>query len=188
MVFQQIQLMITELEKELEQKRIDSVAIERVIELLRGRDECQKQETTRAPSPRRTSVKKATAKPRKKKTKSKYKGVIVTERSDGTLYFRGNIWDAALKKTKYLGAFDSELLAAAAVQKVLGNYEEAQRLTDMAEQAKNKPDRVVGKKKGNIEKYYKCKHCGLETKTRPVQCMGCNSASFSGPHKRDLDA
>ncbi|KKN74466.1 hypothetical protein LCGC14_0390860 [marine sediment metagenome] len=57
------------------------------------------------------------------KSGSEYKGV----KREGKK-FSGSYWDGKNKKAVYLGMFESELLAAAAVQKKLGNYGDARRL------------------------------------------------------------
>lgn len=82
-------------------------------------------------------VKKKTAKTVKSigKSGSKYKGV----RRDGKK-FSGSYWDGKNKKAKYLGMFDSELQAAAAVQAALGNYKEAKRLLNEYEEGNGGPE------------------------------------------------
>jgi len=57
--------------------------------------------------------------------KSNYKGV----RCEGRKY-SGQYWDKKEHKLKYLGMFEDELLAAAAVQEAAGNKKEAMRLRE----------------------------------------------------------
>lgn len=91
--------------------------------------------------PKVTQKKKTTEeKPTKKKTqkKSKYKGVRLEGRK-----FSGTYWDGSQRKLIYLGMFDYELLAAAAVLEAKGDKEGAKRLRneheegDRGQQAKN---------------------------------------------------
>ncbi len=162
---------IVELERHLEKLRIDAAAIERVLVILKDCD--NEVVVTAEPIPKspRTSHK------RKSTKKSKYKGVVPIDYADGSKRYRANFWDAKRKKSTHIGNYDNELEAAAAVQCALGNAEEAERLWP---QAKIPP-------KKSVEKYYRCKHCKLETRIKPVQCMSCNSASFDGPLTRGLE-
>jgi hypothetical protein len=117
---------IADLEQHLEKLRIDAAAIERVLVILQKKD-CPK--TVPSPAQKADPIKKPKRKVGKKKSrKSKYKGVIIMENANGTVRFRANYWDAKKKKTKHLGAFDNELEAASAVERALGNTEEADRL------------------------------------------------------------
>lgn len=70
-----------------------------------------------------------------KKKKSKYKGV----RREGKK-FSASYWDSVNKKLKYLGMFDSELLAAAAIQDEKGNKKEAKRLRNEYEKGNCRPE------------------------------------------------
>lgn len=69
--------------------------------------------------------------------KSKYKGVSPLK-TPGK--FRAMIWDAKTKKVKHLGTFESELLAAAAVQEFLGNKKESRRLRNEYEEGNCWPE------------------------------------------------
>ena len=177
---------VAELERHLEKLRIDATAIERVLVILKKKD-CPK--TVPSPVQKADPVKKAKKPKQKKKkrktspTRSKYKGVITVLHTDGSITYRANYWDAVGKKTKHEGTYDNELEAASAVQKALGNGEEAQGLLDkaMKESGTSTPPTKT------TERYFRCKHCKLETKTRPVQCMNCNGASFDGPLTRELE-
>lgn len=68
------------------------------------------------------------------KAKSKYKGVKAQGKK-----FAGQCWDKVSKKVRHLGMFESELLAAAAVQEKLGNYGEARRLRNEYEEGDPTP-------------------------------------------------
>jgi len=122
-----------------------------------------------------------------RKQASKYKGVSLTKmKADGTQKFRVQFWDGPKKRNIPLGAYESELEAAAVYQDYAGNKAEAQKLralakqqkSDMVEQADNNPDRPKAKKK---MKEWRCKHCGLEVRhpTMPsIGCIQCNSSSY----------
>jgi len=113
---------------------------------------------------------------------SKYKGVCLGRpKKDGSPRWRAQVWkDGRLKS---LGTFPTELEAAAAVAKAIGDTKEYLRLqglakqgrADMAEQAENNPDRPKSKRK---EKAWMCTRCHLTFKTKPTSCPGCRSASF----------
>ena len=78
-------------------------------------------------------VKKKTAKKAEKSLrrgpKSKYKGVKAQGKK-----FMAQCWDKKNKKLKYLGMFESELIAAATVQEAKGNSREARRLRNEHEE------------------------------------------------------
>lgn len=69
------------------------------------------------------------------KSGSKYKGV----KAEGKK-FSAQCWDGKNKKLKYLGMFESELLAAAVVQEELGNYGEAKRLRNEYQEGNCRPE------------------------------------------------
>ncbi len=71
----------------------------------------------------------------RKGNKSKYKGV--KQAASGK--FRAQYWDNKKKKVTGLGTFDDELLAAAAVQKALGNYGAAHRLMEEYQEGDGTP-------------------------------------------------
>jgi len=137
--------------------------------------------------------------PRKKA--SQYKGVSRdSPRKDGSRKWRAQYWDGKKQKPVSLGMFETELLAAAAYQDHAGNKAKAaeyrnldrqqqgkqdnlnttpdairQRRADAAEQAENNPDRTEKVKMVTI---WRCSHCKVETKSEPVRCNHCDSASF----------
>ena len=177
---------IAELERELEKLRIDIASIERVLGILKDKSP-PKPDQNPKPMAKASPIKKPQRTKRKTTKKSKYKGVVIMERPDGTCRYRANYWDAARKKTKNQGTYDTELLAAAAVQKALGNDKEAEKLSHKAmKESDTSTSQMTLAKTSTKERYFKCKHCKLETKTKPIQCMNCNSASFDGPLTREL--
>lgn len=81
---------------------------------------------------------------------SQYKGVTKGKpRKDGTLTYKAGAYSAIDKKIHFLGTYEVEELAAAAVQEFLGNKTEAKRLraigeqkwADSAEQRENNPNK-----------------------------------------------
>lgn len=97
-----------------------------------------KKKTPPAPSTKRSAEKPTSAKKKtasRRGAKSKYKGVSPS-RTSGK--FRAQFCDK--KKIKHLGTFESELLAAAAVQEALGNHEEAKRLRNEYEEGDRRPE------------------------------------------------
>jgi len=194
-------------------KKMDALAliekIDNAIELLLeldGPSELSKSTMPAEPvKPKRTCRKRKAAKPEPKhvaghrgplKKASQYKGVSLCKmRKNGTQKWRVQYYDPSVGKIKSLGAYDTELKAAAAYQDYVGDKAAAaeyrrldaqqrgmarQQAADMAEQVENNPDKPTGKKK---DTYYVCDHCKLETLTRPTSCIQCRGASFS--KKRD---
>ena len=130
---------------------------------------------------------------------SRYKGVsLCKQRKNGRQKWRVQFCDKG--KVVSLGAYHTELEAAAVYQDHAGNKAKAaeyrnldrqqqgkqdnlnttpdairQRRADAAEQAENNPDRTEKVKMVTI---YICSHCGIETKSEPVRCNHCDSASF----------
>jgi len=127
-----------------------------------------------------------------KKEPSKYKGVSKCVGPQG-VKFEARFWDGKHKKLKYLGRFDNEIEAALTAAKARGDSDEIRRLSDIAEQMENNPDRPDGRtftpKAGTGAKHdyetteepkvaYRCKHCRLTYQSRPTSCPHCNSAAF----------
>ena len=73
--------------------------------------------------------------PKSTGNKSNYKGVKVVGKK-----FSAQLWDKKNKKHKYLGMFESELLAAAAVQEENGDKKEARRLRNEYEEGNGRPE------------------------------------------------
>lgn len=86
------------------------------VKAKQKRKKAKKEKDTKAKSSRRGP-----------KAKSKHKGVRVSGKK-----FTAQWWDG--KKAIHLGSFDSELLAAAAVQEALGSHKEAKRLRNEYEE------------------------------------------------------
>ena len=105
---------------------------------------------------------------------SKYFGVTVhqTKNSGPSYYaqcFRGG-------KFKGLGIHKIEELAAAAVQKHIGNIEEAERLREIARQ---KTDTAIKELKGQAGKTrFLCSGCGADYEEKPDKCGKCGGGSF----------
>jgi len=130
---------------------------------------------------------------------SRYKGVsLCKQRKNGRQKWRVQFCDKG--KVVSLGAYHTELEAAAVYQDHIGDKGLAaeyrrmdaqqqgkqdnlnttpdairQRRADAAEQAENNPDRTEKVKMVTI---WRCSHCKVETKSEPVRCNHCDSASF----------
>ena len=124
---------------------------------------------------------------------SQHKGVsLCKKRKNGTQKWRVQYYDPSTRRIKSLGAYYSEIEAAAVYQDHIGNEVEAARLraldkqqtADMAEQKENNPDRVKADKMVMV---WVCSHCRIEWKSKPDSCPNCNSASFK-PKKVDADS
>ena len=124
---------------------------------------------------------------------SQHKGVsLCKKRKNGTQKWRVQYYDPSTRRIKSLGAYYSEIEAAAVYQDHIGNEVEAARLraldkqqtADMAEQKENNPDRVKADKMVMV---WVCSRCRIEWKSKPDSCPNCNSASFK-PKKVDADS
>jgi len=124
----------------------------------------------------RIKIKDSSAPSPNRKTKaSKYIDVYPSvKRKDGTFKWRAQGWDKSAGN-KFLGVFDSEELAAAAVADFKGDVGEAQRLRNLHDMIAKKEDSNKTKK----EIYYECDHCRMEYQSRPKSCPGCRGASFT---------
>ena len=122
--------------------------------------------------------------------KSKYKGVSPIKLKSGEFRYIVVKWNGKTRKNERLGAYDSELLAAAAYEAHVGNIIEARRLrkqdekirntpvnpADLQEQIENNPDRSIGRKLGTT--IYVCKRCGVKYEVKPKQCTHCMCDDF----------
>ena len=76
--------------------------------------------------------------------------------------------------------FESELLAAAAVQEAMGNKEEAKRLRNEYEEGDRRPEVTTNEKiedlKGPVT--YMCKGCGAGYEEKRLQCEKCGSCAI----------
>jgi len=101
----------------------------------------QKSKKAKSSLPRGQKVKNVKVKEKAAKTSrrrpgtSKHKGVRVSGKK-----FTAQWWDGKNKKVRHLGTFDSELLAAAAVQEEHGNHNEARRLRNEYEEGDRRPE------------------------------------------------
>jgi len=142
---------------------------------------------------RKSNTKTPSARSTRKGASNRFKGVKKEKPySDGRKKFSANYRLSG--KGKYLGTFENEFLAAAAVQEKIGNKDEAKRLrnlatattgmtkqqrADMDEQAENNPNRpgTTSKKKGKT--IWVCKKCGVEYMSEPkFGCLNCRGDDF----------
>ncbi|MCK4958059.1 MAG: hypothetical protein KAT00_01635 [Planctomycetes bacterium] len=126
-------------------------------------------------------------KPKKQKRgrgSSQYLGVSYNKKSGK--------WTAQINrrgKHKGLGSYDDELLAAAAVQKYLGNEDEAKKLRDQLHIEWNTGKRIADMKddvRGEEEVFWECVGCSHEFgEDYPTGvCPKCNGTSFERSRRR----
>jgi len=116
------------------------------------------------------------------KKMSQHKGIsLCKKRKNGTQKWRVQYYDPSTRRVKSLGAYDSEIEAAAVYQDHIGNEVEAARLraldkqqtADMAEQAENNPDRANTKKRKKKSSTWVCLRCGTGYQSKGKCGCGC---------------
>jgi len=176
-------------------------ALSLVAELPAAADEIPEMAADGPPAvrPRPPHRRKNTVKPRKagsqtkppraghgtqKRVPSQYTGVTKKTGKRG-VRFEALAWDCKKKRLVYVGRFDSEIEAAIAAAKARGDNDEVRRLSDLAEQIENNPDRPSrGSRRDDTptaepEIIYKCVHCRAEYQSRTGWCPRCGGEKFA---------